>query len=101
MPQIANPPSRVQSPSAAPSTHTKRWRPRKDDYTIAVERVLNASGVSDWAYERTRGGHRRLIFNHRGQQRAMTFPLTGSDWRGSLETAARLRRLIRAMEGRA
>jgi len=74
-------------------------RQRRDDYVRAIERILDRFGISEFDYEFTNGDHRRVVIRHRGQQRFIVFPLTGSDWRGPLNTAARVKRVVREMEG--
>jgi hypothetical protein len=67
---------------------------RGDDYVTKISRTLSAHGITSWHFERTRR-HRAVRVTHGGRTITVTFPSSGSDWRGARNATADLRRALR------
>lgn len=66
------------------------------DYKLAIERVLEEFGVNGYHYE-SGGKHMRCYYTlPDGRKRHITFPTTGSDHRGAMNTARDARRELRS-----
>lgn len=81
------------------SRRTRSAYRRRDDFIVAIERVLAAHGVDDYSY-RTRGNSHRSVVIRLGQrQRFVSFPSTSRNRLGPWNTAADVKRAIREMRG--
>jgi hypothetical protein len=65
-----------------------------DEHITRIRSVLSAHGIRDYRIEHRR--KRRVVrVAHGGRDVAITFPSSGSDWRGARNAEADLRRALR------
>jgi hypothetical protein len=65
-----------------------------DDYIARLGRTLANCGITSYRIEHRRR-HRRVVVAHGSMTITVTFPSSGSDWRGARNAGADLRRRLK------